>query len=111
MSVRVETIRRLVVVGLLACAPMSGRAASGDEPTLFVASPAGGIATEILSDGVVLAGSSAPDGNALALAGEDRMIRLVEPATGRVRTLKGHDDVVAGLAFAPDGKTLASGGY
>ena len=51
-----------------------------------------------------------PDGKLLALAAENA-VRLFEVATGiGVRTLGGHSDRVQALAFAPDGKVLASGG-
>ena len=53
-----------------------------------------------------------PDGRLLALAEPDSpTIRLIEIASGKVRAeLTGHHHGVHGLAFAPDGKTLASGG-
>jgi WD40 repeat protein len=53
-----------------------------------------------------------PDGRLLAVAEkESGMIRLLELASGKVRTeFAGHRHGVHGLAFAPDGKTLASGG-
>ena len=38
------------------------------------------------------------------------MIKLWDVATGQVEaTLKGHESAVISVAFAPDGKTLASG--
>jgi WD40 repeat protein/serine/threonine protein kinase len=50
-----------------------------------------------------------PDGRWLASAGEDDMIRIWEPDTGKeVRTLQGHKGAVRGLAFSPDSKLLAS---
>jgi WD40 repeat protein len=53
-----------------------------------------------------------PDGRLLALAEEGSgVIRLLEIASGKVRAeFAGHRDGVHGLAFSPDGKTLASGG-
>ncbi len=57
----------------------------------------------------VFAVAFAPDGKALASAGDDRVIRLWDAATGNeLRTFTGHADAVNALAFSPDGKTLAS---
>ncbi|MGH7221973.1 MAG: WD40 repeat domain-containing protein, partial [Gemmataceae bacterium] len=53
-----------------------------------------------------------PDGRLLAVA-EDYcgVVRVLELASGKVRVeFAGHRHGVRGLAFAPDGKTLASGG-
>ena len=45
----------------------------------------------------------------LATAGYDRQVLIWDLATGKVvRRLKDHSDSVYGLAFSPDGKTLAS---
>jgi hypothetical protein len=53
-----------------------------------------------------------PDGRLLAVAEEESaVVRVLEIASGKVRVeLRGHRDGVRGLAFSPDGKTLASGG-
>jgi len=54
----------------------------------------------------------APDCSTLASAGDDHCIRLWDLATGRERaTLRGHHALVTSLAFAPDGRTLASGSF
>ena len=43
--------------------------------------------------------------------GDDDTVRLWDAATGRmIRVLKGHTDSVSAVAFAPDGRTLASAG-
>ena len=47
-----------------------------------------------------------------ASAGEERVIKLWDPAKGvETKTLSGHTDMVWGLAFAPQGFTLASASW
>jgi WD40 repeat protein len=56
-----------------------------------------------------LAAAYSPAAGLLALAPEDGTVVLLDVA-GEVRhVLKGHTDAVVALAFAPDGRTLASG--
>lgn len=51
------------------------------------------------------------DGRFLASAG-DKVVRLWDRATGKlVHALSGHEGWVSSVAFAPDGKALASGGH
>jgi WD40 repeat protein/beta-lactamase regulating signal transducer with metallopeptidase domain len=51
------------------------------------------------------------DGRIVALANADNTIRVHEAATGKeLQRFKGHPSGAAGLAFAPDGKVLASRG-
>jgi WD40 repeat protein len=48
----------------------------------------------------------------MAIGIYDHTARLLDTATGKVlKTLKGHKNFVRAVAFAPDGKTLATGGW
>ena len=52
-----------------------------------------------------------PDGNMIATAGYDDVIRLWDALTGEQKAiLTGHESSVSCIAFSPDGRTLASGG-
>jgi WD40 repeat protein/predicted Ser/Thr protein kinase len=51
-----------------------------------------------------------PGGRYLALSLErENVVRLYDCGSGRERELAGHEDFVSGLAFSPDGETLATG--
>jgi WD40 repeat protein len=53
-----------------------------------------------------------PDGLLLATAGDDRVVTLWDPATGKkAGTLRGHADAISSVAFRPDGKQLAAAGW
>ena len=55
---------------------------------------------------------TSPDGMLIAGGVEDRAVRVWDLRTGQERvTLRGHRDLVSGIAFSPDGKHLATGSY
>ncbi len=57
----------------------------------------------------ILAAEVAPGHKMLATAGYDKQVLIWDLVSGKVvRRLKDHSDAVYGLAFSPDGKTLAS---
>ncbi|MFH7340716.1 WD40 repeat domain-containing protein [Streptomyces sp. KHY 26] len=49
------------------------------------------------------------DRQTLAVARDDRTVRVVDTATGRRTVLPGRTDRVVSAAFSPDGRTLATG--
>ncbi len=54
----------------------------------------------------------APDGKALASAGDDHLIKLWNPTDGSLAsTLRGHGALVSSVAFSPDGTRLASASF
>jgi len=66
-------------------------------------------------EGMIFAAALSPDDWLLALGGwmghrNDLWIRLIDFQTGEVQALlKGHRNIVLGLAFSPDGRRLISG--
>jgi eukaryotic-like serine/threonine-protein kinase len=50
-----------------------------------------------------------PDSKTLALASREGNVQLLDVASGKLETLKGHSSAANAVAFSPDGRTLASG--
>src|SRR4051794_23693665 len=62
--------------------------------------------------GGVNAVAVAPAGKTVASAGNDRLVRLWDAATGKeLRRCAGHANGVAAVAFSPDGGRLVSASY
>ncbi len=52
-----------------------------------------------------------PDGSAIVAGCADKTVRLWDSTTGKsLPALKGHDGAINGMAFSPDGKSLATAG-
>src|SRR5262249_25090989 len=59
--------------------------------------------------GDVRAVAFSPDGQTVVTGGLDRIVRLWDVVTGKLRASQAHAAAVHSVAFAPDGKTLATG--
>jgi WD40 repeat protein/beta-lactamase regulating signal transducer with metallopeptidase domain len=108
---------KVVPITTMACAP-DGRtiALALDEGGVQLLSGQTGEVVHTLKaqdeDDVVTCLAFSPDGKMLAAGSPDKLVRLWEVATGKLRaTLDGHKSWIYCVAFSPDGKTLASGGY
>ncbi|HYV37374.1 MAG TPA: hypothetical protein VE988_16820 [Gemmataceae bacterium] len=66
--------------------------------------------TVITTHGYAVAFS--PDGNRLAIAGASNIVHLADTLTGRdLATFRGHRAPLTGVAYAPDGRTVASSSH
>lgn len=62
--------------------------------------------------GAVLAVAYAPEGDSIAVGGEQSEVRLYKTADGaRLATLPGHSGAVYAVAYRPDGKAIATAGF
>ena len=111
-------------IALASATPGVSFAVSGCSPdleTFFAIESNGRISVWSLATGALVGRAQGPappvrsaalasGGRYLALSLErENEVRLFDVAAGSERTLAGHRDFVSGLAFSPDGQTLASG--
>jgi WD40 repeat protein/tRNA A-37 threonylcarbamoyl transferase component Bud32 len=95
----------------LAIAPNGRLAASGQDGSVRLwelASPTAEPTILLEEERPILGLTFSPDGQTLALAGDDRTVKLLDLASGAVRTIGQHDSSVIAVAFAPDQSRLAS---
>ncbi|MEM1256467.1 MAG: AAA-like domain-containing protein, partial [Cyanobacteria bacterium P01_H01_bin.21] len=62
------------------------------------------------SGGSLWSGAVTPNGDTIAIGGDDRMVQLWRPDGTLMTTLAGHTKRVGGIDFSPDGGAIASAG-
>ncbi|EKV03260.1 WD40 repeat-containing protein [Leptolyngbya sp. PCC 7375] len=62
------------------------------------------------SGGSLWSGAFNPNGDTIAIGGDDRMVQLWQPDGTLMKTLAGHTKRVGGIDFSPGGETIASAG-
>jgi WD40 repeat protein len=97
-----RNIPRAILIAILAL-PLP-RAHAGDDPV-----PSLGKVVDPAPKSIVFDAAFSPDGKQVALACEDKVVRLYDWPAGKQRAvLEGHSERVWSAAFSPDGKWLAS---
>jgi WD40 repeat protein len=87
----------------------SGTPAKAGEISVYRLPLRSPVATIAAHGDLIHALAFSPDGTSLASCSYDRLVKLWDPASGKLqRELKDHSDSVYGVAWKPDGKLLAS---
>jgi WD40 repeat protein len=107
-----QTLAGLGSPALAVAFTAAGRVVAADawEARSWDAATGGCVAVHPGPPGPTRCAALSPDGRRLARAGRDRLVRLLDLATGQESPLAGHAEEPTCLAFSPDGGTLASTG-